>query len=60
VIGLLWQDVLPWHDLTHPKELSGGQSAVANKAGTLIFAKPSVNLTNDEWKDFFESLRILR
>lgn len=46
--------------LTHPKELSGGQSAVANKAGTLIFAKPSVNLTNDEWKDFFESLRILR
>lgn len=46
--------------LTHPQELKGGQAAVANKAGTLIFAKPSVNLTNDEWRDFFESLRILR
>lgn len=46
--------------LTRPKELNGGQAAVANKAGTLIFAKPSVNMTDDEWRDFFESLRILR
>ncbi|QQS20044.1 hypothetical protein IPL85_01130 [Candidatus Saccharibacteria bacterium] len=46
--------------LTRPKELNGGQSAVANKAGTLIFAKPSVNFTNEEWRDFFDSLRILR
>lgn len=46
--------------LTHPEELNGGQAAVANKAGTLIFAKPSANLTDDEWRAFFESLRILR
>jgi len=46
--------------LTHPKELNGGQTAVANKAGTLIFAKPSGNLTDNEWKDFFQNLRILR
>jgi len=46
--------------LSHPKELNGGQTAVANKAGTLIFAKPSANLTDNEWKDFFQNLRILR
>jgi len=46
--------------LTHPKELNGGQAAVANKAGTLIFAKPSANLSDNEWKEFFQSLHILR
>jgi hypothetical protein len=46
--------------LTHPKELNGGQTAVANKAGTLIFAKPSADLTDDEWSNFFGSLRIVR
>lgn len=46
--------------LTHPQELNGGQAAVANKAGTLIFAKPLTSLTDDEWQRFFESLRILR
>ena len=46
--------------LTHPKELNGGQTAVANKAGTLMFAKPSADLTDSEWRDFFEKLRLLR
>ena len=46
--------------LTHPEELKGAQAAVANKAGTLIFAKPSANLSDDEWKTFFENLRIVR
>lgn len=46
--------------LTRPAELKGAQAAVANKAGTLIFAEPSVNLSDDEWKVFFESLRIVR
>jgi len=46
--------------LTHPEELKGAQAAVANKAGTLIFAKPSTNLSDGEWKAFFESLRIVR
>ena len=46
--------------LTHPKELNGGQAAVANKAGTLMFAKPSADLNDDEWGDFFGSLLIAR
>jgi hypothetical protein len=46
--------------LTHPKELNGGQTAVANKAGTLIFAKPSSSLTDTEWGNFFQNLHILR
>lgn len=46
--------------LTRPKELNGGQAAVISKSGTLIFAKPSVDLTDDVWRDFFESLRIHR
>jgi len=46
--------------LTHPEELNGGQAAVANKSGTLIFAKPSTDLTDGEWGDFFGSLRIVR
>jgi hypothetical protein len=46
--------------LTHPKELNGSQSAVANKAGTLLFAKPSADLSNDQWKQFFETMRIIR
>jgi len=46
--------------LTRPIELNGGQAAVANKSGTLIFAKPSADLTDGEWQSFFEGLRIVR
>jgi hypothetical protein len=41
--------------LTHPKELKGGQTAVANLRQTLIFVRPSRNLTDAQWKDFFNS-----
>ncbi len=43
--------------LTHPKELNGGQTAVVNLKQTLIFARPSKNLTNSQWKDFFNSMQ---
>ncbi len=46
--------------LTHPTELKGGQTAVVNKSGTLMFAKPSANLTNEQWKQFFNTLQIIR
>ena len=43
--------------LTRPKELNGGQSAVVNRPGTLIFAKPSRDLTEEEWQTFFAALQ---
>ncbi len=42
--------------LAHPKSLNGGQAAVVNPSGLLVFAKPSRDLTNDEWTRFFNSL----
>lgn len=46
--------------LTHPKELNGNQTAISNKAGTLLFAKPNRDLPDDEWKAFFNDLRLLK
>lgn len=42
--------------LTRPNNLNGGQAAVANPQGLLIFAKPSRDLNKDEWQRFFNSL----
>ena len=42
--------------LTTPHELSGQQSAVMNSKGTLIFARPTKNLSVDEWKRIFNNL----
>lgn len=39
--------------LTLPKEYKGGQAAVLNNEGTLLFARPSSNLTNGQWQQFF-------
>ena len=44
--------------LTLPKELQGKQVAVFNSKGTLLFAKPDKNLSNDEWKRFFNQLQV--
>lgn len=44
--------------LTHPKELNGGQAAVMNSKGTLMFVKPVVVLDDESWKTFFNSLQI--
>jgi hypothetical protein len=45
--------------LTHPKELKGGQTAVMNSKGTLMFAKPDRALSGDQWRQFFKSLKTL-
>jgi hypothetical protein len=46
--------------LTRPKELKGGQTAVVNKGDTLMFAKPSTDLTDNEWQSFFDTFRKMR
>lgn len=46
--------------LTRPKELNGGQSAVMNAKGTLLFAKPSQSLSDNDWRAFFNSLNIIQ
>lgn len=45
--------------LTRPTELKGGQSAVANIKGTLMFLHPDKDLSDDEWKIVFSSLQTL-
>ncbi len=42
--------------LTKPTELKGAQQAVMNSKGTLMFAHPVRNMTDDEWQRFFNSL----
>jgi hypothetical protein len=44
--------------LTRPEELKGGQSAVFNGKGTLMFVHPSRDLRDDEWRSFFNALII--
>lgn len=44
--------------LTHPKELQGSQSAVLNAKGTLLFARSNAELTENQWKQVFNSLQI--
>jgi len=46
--------------LTHPKELKGGQSALMNAKGTLMFAKPDKNLSDSDWHKFFNAIDIVR
>lgn len=46
--------------ITRPAELNGGQSAVGNLNGTLLFAKPDKDLNDAEWKEFFKSMEVIR
>jgi hypothetical protein len=47
--------------LTKPTELKGQQQAVLNDNGTLLFAHPgNRNLSNDDWRRFFNSLQTVR
>lgn len=42
--------------LTKPQQLAGKQAAVLLSKGTLMFVKPSSDLTDDQWRQFFNSL----
>jgi hypothetical protein len=46
--------------LTHPEELKGKQSAVAHIKDTLLFANPDKDLSEEEWKGFFNAFEIIR
>jgi len=47
--------------LTHPIELQGGQSAMFNGKGTLIFINPSgSNLSDDKWKQLLNNFEIAK
>lgn len=47
--------------LTRPDELKGGQSAVINTSkGTLMFAHPGRDMSESEWKQYFDALRVAR
>lgn len=46
--------------LTHPTELNGGQTAIINTAGTLMFIKPKTNLTDAQWTSFINSMIVIR
>lgn len=46
--------------LTKPKNLEGRQVAVLNAKGTLMFAKPDSDLTDDQWRLFFKNMDILK
>jgi len=46
--------------LTRPANLGGKQAAVLNAKGTLLFAKPSSDLTEDQWRQFFNSVDVSR
>ncbi len=46
--------------LTMPPQLAGSQSAVLNTKGTLLFVRPASNLSEDAWRQLFNSLQIVR
>jgi hypothetical protein len=46
--------------LTRPKDLGGKQAAVINAKGTLLFAKPDKDLTDDQWRQLFKNVDALR
>jgi len=46
--------------LTRPAELKGGQSAVFNGKGTLMFIHPKKDLSDDEWRKLFNNLKIIK
>jgi hypothetical protein len=45
--------------LTRPEELKGKQSAIMSTKGTLMFASPNKDLTDSQWRQFFNSLSII-
>ncbi len=42
--------------LTRPTEIQGGQSAVANVRGTLMFMHPEQDMTDADWKELFNQI----
>ncbi|SRR6266540_4081408 len=45
--------------LTKPTELKGGQTAVVENAGTLLFVRPGRDLSDNEWRQLFSTMRTI-
>jgi hypothetical protein len=46
--------------LTRPKNQNGRQVAVMNSKGTLMFVKADRDLSDDQWRKFFNNLQIVK
>lgn len=46
--------------LTKPENLKGGQTAVMNSSGVLLFIRPDKGLSDDAWKKIFNDLEIVK
>ena len=46
--------------LTKPENLKGGQTAVMNSSGVLLFIRPEKALTEDAWKQLFNNIEIVK
>ncbi len=46
--------------LTRPSQLGGKQTAVLNAKGTLLFAKPAADLPDDQWRQFFKAMEVVK
>ena len=46
--------------LTKPTELNGLQTAVLNNDGTLVFVRPNHAMSADQWRQFFNTLRLIK
>jgi hypothetical protein len=46
--------------LTKPPNRHGGQTAVVNTKGTLLFANPIRTLSDDQWRRLFTSMEVVR
>ncbi len=46
--------------LTHPVELKGKQTAVVLSQGTMIFVRPDKDLSEDDWRELFNHLVIIK
>ena len=47
-------------NLTRPAELNGGQTAVLNNDGTLVFVRPNHDLDVDQWRQLFNRLQTIK
>ena len=46
--------------LTRPSNLKGKQTALMNAKGTLMFVKPESDLTEDQWRKFFNGIDVVK
>jgi hypothetical protein len=46
--------------ITRPTDLGGKEAAVLNSKGTLFFAKPARDLSDDQWRQLFRNVVVVK